>query len=319
MGLSNTRPRSAFTLVELLVVIAIIGILVGLLLPAVQAAREAARRMQCSNNLKQLGLAMHNFHDAFKKFPYSTDSKFNSDRCAWISALCPFFEQQYQSESLLNPLTGSFGNRNIAIPIGAAISTVNCPSNGTSGVTDGGYGMTSYIGVEAVNTQHWDTWGNPPRSTSYNGIFVRRSYYKGGTPPDRSDSNMEKNAAATRIGDITDGTSNTLMIGERPSIARDDWGVWGYEHLDSTLGIGNSLFAYSQDQNGNPCPVGNQLPQSGNLNNPCDLHHYWSNHVGGGNWAFGDGSVRFVGLSAGSLFIPMATKAGGEVIDSSQF
>jgi prepilin-type N-terminal cleavage/methylation domain-containing protein len=93
----SSLRNSAFTLVELLVVIAIIGILVGLLLPAVQAAREAARRMQCSNNLKQTGLALHNYHDAYKKFPYLRGGRNNpSNRCGdyhGIVSMLPFFEQ----------------------------------------------------------------------------------------------------------------------------------------------------------------------------------------------------------------------------------
>ena len=108
------KERSGFTLVELLVVIAIIGILVGLLLPAVQAAREAARRMSCSNNFKQIGLALHNYHSAFKQFPMQMGGTYvdgssgpsatqNGFRLSWIPAILPFIEQQAIWEQISNP------------------------------------------------------------------------------------------------------------------------------------------------------------------------------------------------------------------------
>src|SRR5207237_933051 len=147
MGRTHRRERRGFTLIELLVVIAIIGVLVGLLLPAVQKVREAAARMSCTNNLKQLGLAFHNFHDTYSKFPWTTDCKFNSNRASWAPLLMSFYEQPFtavQLNTTKNGVTIQFGTRNGAIPsegIGYPVKMLVCPSDGRAFLDDAGDGQ----------------------------------------------------------------------------------------------------------------------------------------------------------------------------------
>ncbi|WP_413431331.1 DUF1559 domain-containing protein [Crateriforma spongiae] len=214
------RQRAAFTLVELLVVIAIIGVLVGLLLPAVQSAREAARRMSCSNNAKQIGLALHNYHSAFKQFPInmggSSGSKGyanlvgNSDqsnrrRLSMLVGLLPFLEQQPLWDTISNPVTVQFNGN--AAPNGAypamgpcpwrggytswrtMVSAFNCPSDSGPAVTTGTTNYAAVVGdcVRALASS------NPPKE-------VRRGMFASTTP--------------TRFRDVVDGTANTMALAE---------------------------------------------------------------------------------------------------------
>lgn len=192
--LSRQRARPGFTLVELLVVIAIIGILVSLLLPAVQAAREAARRMSCSNNLKQLGLAIHNYHDVHKVFPsegiWADRSGTQPRNFSWICLTLPFFEQQ----SLHSAINFSLPIMNAAQVVNGkpirsvAIASLLCPSddNWIEGLPYG-FALTSYAGSSG-----WD--GHARDTDMHRGMF--------------------STARTTTLAMITDGTSNTLAIGE---------------------------------------------------------------------------------------------------------
>jgi prepilin-type processing-associated H-X9-DG protein len=125
---------------------------------------------------------------------------------------------------------------------------------------------------------------------------------------------------ATTLTTIPDGTSNTLMVGERPSYSDDGGGSfycgsWAYVEIDSALGLPNSKqWCSNVDQFGNDCPGGLQWFRPGNGSNPCDGNHYWSKHSGGGNWLFCDGSVHFLSYGVGTAIqAALATKDGGEV------
>ena len=187
--------RPGFTLIELLVVIAIIAVLIGLLLPAVQAAREAARRAQCVNNLKQLGLALHNYHDTVGAFPLGRFTN-SSDSFSPFARILPFMEQ-----------TNAFAALNFDVPWSNAINltatqtkiaTFLCPSDSQVGAIPNGWGGTNYRSNEGTSVAMWhgvsDTAGVNASIAPPNGLFF---------------ANLQ-----CRMADITDGTSNTAAFSE---------------------------------------------------------------------------------------------------------
>ncbi|MEM7477211.1 MAG: DUF1559 domain-containing protein [Planctomycetota bacterium] len=225
----NRKSQRGFTLVELLVVIAIIGILVGLLLPAVQAAREAARRMQCSNNLKQLGIALHNYHTAYRMFPLhyvdqtgrgTANETALTGRTSCFVRLLPFIEQT----SAYNQFNLSFGFENAPIPTDHPnwpIAQVNfsfllCPSDPNAGVNDSmNSGNTNYVVNFGWPIESTGPSGSRPATGSSfhkpNG-FV--SYIYPNAYGDSSQNAGRFIEEPTRIRDFTDGTSNTAAFSE---------------------------------------------------------------------------------------------------------
>lgn len=262
-----------FTLVELLVVIAIIGILVALMLPAVQAAREAARRMQCSNNLKQLGIAMHNYHDTYKLLPPGfmvlNEQKQINGGWAWAVFLMPFIEQSPLQDKL--SVTKYTLNQVVTDPtlqplLRVQLSPLKCPSSTLEPLREylGGTGIM-------VSTSNY---------TCCRGFFR----YSGRVHLQKRNNGLFYGESDTRFADITDGLSNTIAVGERTvlPIYRNSpkrWPSWcGPGGLTPTKGIGSTVSSSVYDK----------------MNHPTDMHLFSSEHPGGASFCFADGSVHFL-------------------------
>jgi prepilin-type N-terminal cleavage/methylation domain-containing protein len=298
------RPRRGFTLIELLVVIAIIAVLIALLLPAVQQAREAARRSQCQNNLKQMGLAHHNYHDVYLSFPPGalaigkTHAEIDSNEAwGWGALILPMLEQGNLHAQLgvtkrqLRELIAStvmIGGQRERVLMQTPLPVFHCPSDPT------GPTQESALSVNAAGTSATMHFGgglggapNSFHASTSNYIGVAGNFEARQGPPDRGPGNdgiLGKNSSAT-FGSINDGTSNTLMVGERDTYCGA--GTWvGNRNPDGSgprgcnYTIGTSLLPL----NANPAVF---------KNNGCS-ETFSSPHTGGGFFLLADGSVRFV-------------------------
>jgi prepilin-type N-terminal cleavage/methylation domain-containing protein len=328
--------RGGFTLVELLVVIAIIGILIALLLPAVQAAREAARRSQCSNNLKQIGLGMHNYHDSYNAFPYAWMAELTptANVQTWGTRILPYIEQmplyqKYDSRVPAYNEASSFGHsaaivtQNIEV-ISTPLATYMCPSTpGSNRVFDitlqaATLGVPMNISTRVAASDYIATTGIDPN-------FATRAFgSSSGVRRDgvlRQVANLPNNVirGVSRMAGVTDGLSNTVMIGERvggpniyrkgvvqppPSNAHGDNGPgWG-DVLNGDHWIKGSPNDGSSASGGGPCAI--------NCNN-IRQENFYSFHPGGCQFLVADGSVRFVSETVENrILASMITRENGE-------
>jgi prepilin-type N-terminal cleavage/methylation domain-containing protein len=327
------RKRTGFTLIELLVVIAIIAILIALLVPAVQKVRAAAARTQCTNNMKQLGLACQSFHSDYKVFPTcyainpntglptwsqgtaNAPNPGDPNSCGWMDALLPYIDQVPLFELGYNAYT-----------VGVVVFV--CPADPRAAQAIGGgvnssqegFGMTSYIGLSGYDSQ-------APLYTSNNSTF----------------GIIGINQPPVSANQVFDGTSNTYIIAERPWSIDLYWGWWleGGDWGDPWDNVYGSVNQYSgggayapssstgsyTEPNGSACPgtktitLENGTTISGyffgqgpnNVNNGCSFNYLWSNHPGGANFAVADGSVRYTAYSvAPAVVVAMSTYAGNE-------
>jgi prepilin-type N-terminal cleavage/methylation domain-containing protein len=300
MEIRSDRKRIGFTLIELLVVIAIIAILIGLLVPAVQQVREAASRATCENNLKQIGLAIHNFENTYKYYPPSWGpagrlSASSQSGATYLWHILPFIEQG----NVVQPNPNATGSISVSIPL------YLCPSWALYGKAvesiGGGYAVHCYPAVV----------GSGSSNGPYNGMITRSA---------NGNNNPFVNPVI-RPASVSDGTSNTLMAGERPAAPDFVWGWWDsyyYYQADYQAGAANTSLMYGSSDTGTACSTGPNYFAPGRATNPCDFNHFWSPHVAVGNWLFGDGSVRSLDYSTSLLIPQLATRNGGEVVNIPQ-
>lgn len=270
--------RRGFTLIELLVVIAIIAILIALLLPAVQQAREAARRSTCKNNLKQLGIALHNYHEAHSVFPpgevhgnirgtphsFAWDDQIGN----WACLIFPYMDQNPAYEQLDFEIRKQYGGNNQTI-LRQKFPPFLCPSDPFDGLTHN-WGSGNARIMHYFSVSH--------RTENHNGHPLSGPFY--------NDSNV-------KFRDITDGTTNTAMLAE----------VWGRTSVTNNSGTSRSWHVHN-------AVYFDSTPNS----NRTDPWHVNSFHVGGAQILLCDGSVRFVSDNVNfTTFQNLATKSGGEV------
>jgi prepilin-type N-terminal cleavage/methylation domain-containing protein/prepilin-type processing-associated H-X9-DG protein len=291
--------RSGFTLIELLVVIAIIAILIGLLLPAVQKVREAAARMKCSNNLKQMILGLHNYESAYGNFPNPRGTNFNGWTAyrGWMCEILPYIEQ----DNLHRQMYTTPWNTGFFTAYLRPVPTFVCPSDvrNTGQPGSGGNGaLTSYLGVTGSDNTSTAQITGPS-----NGFFRVTS-----TP-------AAPQAKGVTMTGITDGTSNSLAIGERPPSMNSFWGWWSVSDFDCLLSL-QQRYAFDS---GCVYPGVFRAPRlnvAASMNCNGDTEHFWSFHTNGANFAMADGSIRFLAYSSQPITIPMGSIAGGEVFNA---
>jgi prepilin-type N-terminal cleavage/methylation domain-containing protein len=320
--------RRGFTLIELLVVIAIIAVLIGLLLPAVQKIRSAAERMRCVNNLKQIGLALHAYHDlngtlppaimepvppAYKPVQYRYVS--------WMARILPFVEQPAMYKNMQDAFASQPVDKGdpFSNPPHTGLATVmniyKCPSDGREYLAQYADGLTiAFTAYLAVNGRNLGT---------HDGLIYWNS--------------------SVKFADVTDGLSNTLMVGERPPSADLVFGWWyagvGQSYLrpgenftgscDVSLGVGELNLQSSGFAPEDSCAKGPFYPGyayqpdpkygvfrgPGSILNPCDQFHFWSLHTNGSNYLLGDGAVRFLNYATSfAVMTALSTRAGGEAV-----
>ena len=301
------KPRSALTSIELSVVLAILAVLAALLLPAVQKARESASRIRCVNHLKQIGLACHAYHDVAGYFPpgyracRSPDPLATSPGWGWATYILPYLEQQ-----------NLFGQIDVRLPIENPVNEARrtpvriylCPSD--PGVPDV-FPVVDRAGnvvTEASPIDYGACFGSGDLDEvpgPKEGVFYRNS--------------------SIRLTDISDGTSNTILIGDRA------WshamGAWAGA-IDRAVLRGGPLNPWRSSPLAVYPPANFPLVQANRINNATDadgsLDDFFSQHTGGVNMLFADGSVHFLHQQINyAVLLALGTRAGGEVVDESEY
>jgi prepilin-type N-terminal cleavage/methylation domain-containing protein/prepilin-type processing-associated H-X9-DG protein len=287
--------RAGLTLVEMIVVLAIVAVLVSLAIPAVQKVRNAAARVQCTSNLRQQALAVHQYAGTEGALPQGCAYVAGytlQERLTWQTSILPYVEQDalWQMVCQAN-LQDPAGHGALQATVSATpVSIYLCPAETrrTGSLGTGVWALTSYQGVAGTSILRKD------------GVLNRDF--------------------TVRFTDITDGTSNTLMIGERPPGPNGRYGAW-YADWGDTICPLAAILAAGEFNSWEPpgCTFTPGPLRYGRLSDPCDVTHFWSLHGNGANFAFADGSVRFLPYSASSILPALATRAGGEVVNVDEY
>lgn len=334
---TRAKSRRGFTLIELLVVIAIIAVLIALLLPAVQAAREAARRAQCVNNLKQVGLALHNYESSYGSFPFgiledipAAPTGTSSSPCGsdWRHTLFTYALATMEQGNLYNSInfTGAANSVRNITALNTLVGSFTCPSDMKSIPTPAGYpgySQGSYAGMAGY-------------------IELFRYRYNPGTNDDIC-RRIDGNGAfvinrAKRIAQLTDGLSNTTFVGEKSRYINEPASIWNEWNSGEWFGDGNPNsvasrpqgIAFSTIQPNSPYRTDGVEPLI-DANGPLLWYTYApamsygqfgfnSNHPGGLNFLFADGSVKFLKSTINMVtYRALSTIAGGEVVSADSF
>ncbi len=302
--------RRGVTLLEMIVVVSLLASLVGLALPAVQSARDSAARASCQNNLRQVGHALHNHHSAFGRLPPHgggdglgvTKTRSPDILLSWMAHVLPYVEQdslwdvsvaacRVDPHPYANPPHTGYSTviRTYVCPADSRLlSPLMTPRGGV-------VAFTSYIGSS--------------------GSFGSGALSLPGGRIQAAPGALGEAPGAT-FQAFTDGTSQTIMVGERPPPDTLQAGGWyqRFYNLERYGGPNAELYYLSGSVvASDPCAVGEYGP--GVLKNPCDRSHFWSLHRGGSNFVFADGSVRFLGYSARSVMSALVTRSAGEVVE----
>ncbi len=307
------RRRHGFTLIELLVVIAIIAVLIALLLPAVQQAREAARMTQCRNNLKQLGLAFQNYHDTYTTFmPGGFLTPGNQYPVGWVPRIFPYIEQGTRLQAAIGKyshtdfwtMISPYRTHDTTDPLWGPIPGLSCPSSALGDRASDHTTVGNFPNAHMQGALHYRANGGSRDEDLVTGTDADRYYSRSGVIYPLSRTSMAR---------ITDGSSNTILLGETSSTdgwsssSITGWGgikPWVYGFTGNSVGyltIDNKIVQY---------PIGYRGTFASNFT------PYKSQHGGGGaNFAFCDGSVRFMSQNMSlTILKSLATRASGEVV-----